>query len=57
MSQPQQTVLDDVMRIGFSRGWTREGVMDDESGESMEPMGEVPVVRLVESEMARPVRG
>jgi len=31
--------------------------MDDESGESMEPMGEVPHIRLGESEMERLVRG
>jgi len=31
--------------------------MDDESGELMEPMGEVPLVGLLESEMERLVRG
>jgi len=30
--------------------------MDDESGESMEPMEEVPLIRLGESEMERLVR-
>jgi len=31
--------------------------MDDESGESMEPMEEVPLVRLGESELEKLVRG
>ena len=31
--------------------------MNDESGESMEPMEEVLLVRLVESELERSVRG
>jgi len=31
--------------------------MDDESGELMKPMGEVPLVGLLESEMERLVRG
>jgi len=31
--------------------------MDDESGESMEPMEEVPLVELGESELERLVRG
>jgi len=34
-----------------------EGVMDDESSESMEPMEEVPLIRLGESELERLVRG
>jgi len=34
-----------------------EGVMDDESGESMEPMEEVPIKGLGESELERLVRG
>jgi len=33
------------------------GVMDDDSGESMEPMEEVPLVGLGESELERLVRG
>jgi len=33
--------------------WKSEGVMDDESGESMEPMEEVPVRQLGESELER----
>jgi len=33
-----------------------EGVMDDESGESMEPMEEVPLKELRESELERLVR-
>ena len=37
--------------------WTRGGVMDNDSGESMEPMEEVPLVRLGESELERLVRG
>jgi len=32
-------------------------VTDDESGESMEPMGEVPLKELGESELERLVRG
>jgi len=35
----------------LSLEWKSEGVMDDESGESMEPMEEVPLIRLDESEM------
>jgi len=31
------------------------GVVDDESGESMEPMEEVPLIRLGESEMERSI--
>jgi len=31
--------------------------MNDESGESMEPMEEVPLIRLGESETERSVRG
>jgi len=35
----------------------RMRVMNDESGESMEPMDEVALIRLGESEMERLVRG
>jgi len=31
--------------------------MDDESGESMEPMEEVPLIQLGEAELGRLVRG
>jgi len=31
--------------------------MDDESGESTEPMEEVPLIQLVEAELERLVRG
>jgi len=41
----------------LSLEWKSEGVMDDESGESMEPMGEVPLRELGESELERSVRG
>ena len=41
----------------FSLEWKSEGVMDDESSESMEPMGEVPLVGLGESELERSVLG
>ena len=34
-----------------------EGVMDDESGESMEPMGEVPLIQLGEAELEILVHG
>ena len=37
--------------------WKSEGVMDDESGESMEPTEEVPLKGLGESELERLVRG
>ena len=37
--------------------WKSGGVMDDESGESTEPTGEVPVEGLGESELERLVRG
>jgi len=33
--------------------WKSEGVMDDESGESMEPMEEVPLVQLGEASTKR----
>jgi len=35
----------------FSLEWKSEGVMDDESGESMEPIEEVPLKELSESEV------
>ena len=41
----------------LSLEWKSEGVMDDESGELMEPMEEVPLKRLSESELERLVRG
>ena len=41
----------------LSLQWKSEGVMDDESGESMEPMEEVPLKELGESEQKRLVRG
>jgi len=37
----------------LSLEWKSEGVMDDESGESMEPMEEVPVRELREAELDR----
>ena len=41
----------------FSLGWKSEGAMGDESGESIEPMEEVPLGGLGESELERLVRG
>jgi len=41
----------------FSLERKSEGVMDDKSGESMEPMEEVPLKELCESELERLVRG
>jgi len=41
----------------LSLEWKSEGVMNDESGESMEPMEEVPFIRLSESELERLLRG
>ena len=41
----------------LSLEWKSEGVMDDESGESMEPMEEVPLIELGEAELERLVRG
>ena len=41
----------------LSLEWKREGVMDDESGESMEPMEEVPLIELGDAELERLVRG
>ena len=41
----------------LSLEWKSEGVMDDESGESTEPMEEVPLIQLVEAELERLVRG
>ena len=35
----------------------RDGVMDDESGESMEPMEEVPLIQLGKAEFEGLVRG
>ena len=37
--------------------WKSEGVMDDEIGQSMEPMEEVPLIELGEAELERLVRG
>ena len=41
----------------LSLEWKSEGVMDDESGESMEPMEEVPLIQLGKAELERLVRG
>ena len=41
----------------LSLEWKSEGVMDDESGESMELMEEVPLIQLGEAELERLVRG
>jgi len=41
----------------LSLEWKSVGVMDDESGESMEPMEEVPLKELGEAELERLVRG
>ena len=41
----------------LSLEWKSEGVMDDESGESMEPMEEVPLIQLGEAELERLVCG
>ena len=37
----------------LSLEWKSEGVMDDESGETMEPMEEVPLRELREAELDR----
>ena len=42
---------------GFKPGMKESGVMNDESGEFIEPMEEVPLKELGESEMERLVRG
>jgi len=41
----------------LSLEWTSEGVVDDESGESMEQTEEVPLIRLGETELEILVRG
>ena len=41
----------------LSLEWKSEGVMDDESGESMELMEEMPLIELGEAELERLVRG
>ena len=41
----------------LSLEWKSEGVMDDESGESMELMEEVPLKELGNTELERLVRG
>jgi len=41
----------------FSLEWKSEGVMDDESGELMESMEEVPLKELGDAELERLVRG
>ena len=48
---------DSQKRKVLSLEWKSEWVMDDESGESMEPTEEVPLVGLDESELERLVRG
>ena len=50
-------VKDLQKRKVLSLEWKSEGVMDDESGESMEPMEEVPLIELGEAELERLVRG
>jgi len=37
--------------------WKSEGVMDDESGELIEPVEEVPLKELTDAELERLVRG
>jgi len=48
-----------VEKEGFKQRleWKSEWVMDDESGESMEPMEEVPLIGLGDRELERLVRG
>ena len=41
----------------LSLEWKSEGVMDNESGESMEPMEQVPLIQVSEAELERLVRG
>ena len=41
----------------LSLQWKSEGVMDDESGELMELMGEMPLEELGDAELERLVRG
>ena len=41
----------------LSLEWKSEGMMDDESGESMEPMEEVPLIQLGKAELERLVHG
>ena len=41
----------------LSLEWKSEGVMDDESGELMEPMEEVPLKELTDAKVERLVRG
>ena len=41
----------------LSLEWKSQGVMDDESGESMEPMEEVPLIQLGQAELERLVHG
>ena len=41
----------------LSLEWKSEGAMDDESSESMEPMEQVPLIQLGETELERLVRG
>ena len=41
----------------LSLEWKSEGIMDDESGESMELMEEVPLKELGDAELERLVRG
>ena len=50
-------VKDLQKRKVLSLEWKSEGVMDDESGESMEPMEEVPLIELREADLKRLVRG
>ena len=44
-------------RTVLSLEWKSEGVMDDERGESVEPMEQVPLIELGEAELKRLVRG
>jgi len=47
----------DLQKKVWSLEWESGEVMDDECGESMEPMGEVPPLGLGESELERLVQG
>jgi len=54
--EPVESVLKKKRKV-LSLEWKSEGVVDDGSGELMEPMGEMPLVGLGKSELERLVCG
>jgi len=57
IKKEKSTVRRIYRKKGLSLEWKSEGVTDDESGESIEPIGEMPLLGLGDSEFEILVRG